>query len=183
MPSVLNVGGHPKDCLIYSGGTAAKHAARGDKVTNLAVTHGVRWTHWRAVDRLAEGEKPDFEALIEEKRNEFTAASNELGVTDVRFMGLDDEVLLVERDTIDKIADIIEEIKPDVIITHWPYDSVMTHANATLMVLQALDAVRLRASHIAVNAGMRIGDFKEFSERIERVDEALRLFLRRRPFP
>ena len=141
MPSVLNVGGHPKDCLIYSGGTAAKHAARGDKVTNLAVTHGVRWTHWRAIDRLAEGEKPDFETLIEEKRNEFTAASNELGVTDVRFMGLDDEVLLVERDTIDKIADIIEEIKPDIIITHWPYDSVMTHANATLMVLQALDAV------------------------------------------
>ena len=44
-------------------------------------------------------------------------------------------------------------------------------------------AVRLRASHIAVNAGMKTGEFKEFGERIERIDEALRLFLRRRPFP
>ena len=99
MTSILNIGGHPKDCLIYSGGTVAKHAARGDYVCNLAVTHGVRWTHWRAIDALAAtGEAPDIDALVEEKRREFTEASNELGVTDVRFLGVDDEVLLVNRE-------------------------------------------------------------------------------------
>ena len=72
MTTILNVGCHPKDCLIYSAGTVAKHTARGDKVCNLAVTHGVRWTHWRAVDELsATGEAPDIDALIEEKKREF----------------------------------------------------------------------------------------------------------------
>ena len=149
MTSILNVGGHPKDCLIYSGGTVAKHAARGDAVCNLAVTHGVRWTHWRAIDELsATGEAPDIDALIAEKKREFTEASNELGVNDVRFLGVDDEVVLVERTVIADIADIIADFKPDVIITHWPYDSVATHANTAQMVLLALDAVSaIRASN------------------------------------
>ena len=142
MTTILNIGCHPKDCLIYSAGTVAKHTARGDKVCNLAVTHGVRWTHWRAVDELsATGEPPDIDALIEEKKREFIEASKEIGVTDVRFLGVDDEVVLVDREVIDDIADVIVDFAPDVIITHWPYDSVSAHANTTQMVLHALDAV------------------------------------------
>jgi LmbE family N-acetylglucosaminyl deacetylase len=63
--SILSVGTHPKDAIIYCGGTLAKHAARSDKVCCLAVTHGARWTHWRAIDEMAEsGEPPDIGALI-----------------------------------------------------------------------------------------------------------------------
>ena len=142
MTTILNIGAHPKDCVIYSGGTVARHAARGDAVCNLAVTHGTRWTHWRALDELAAtGQVPDMHALIEEKKREFIEASNELGVTDVRCLEVDDEVVLVERDVIDEIADVIADVGPDVIITHWPYDSVSTHANTSQMVLHALDAV------------------------------------------
>ena len=43
---------------------------------------------------------------------------------------------------------MIADVKPEVIITHWPYDSVPTHANTTQMVLLALDAVTaIRASN------------------------------------
>ncbi len=63
--SILSVGTHPKDAIIYCGGTLAKHVARSDKVCCLAVTHGARWTHWRAIDEMAEsGEPPDIGALI-----------------------------------------------------------------------------------------------------------------------
>ena len=142
MTTILNVGCHPKDCVIYSGGTVARHAARGDAVCNLSVTHGARWTHWRALDELSSTRHaPDMDALIEEKTREFVEASKELGVTDARCLNVDDEVVLVERKVIDEISEVIADVGPDVIITHWPYDSVSAHANTAKMVLHALDAV------------------------------------------
>ena len=39
--SILNIGGHPKDAIIYAGGTMANHIANGDKVCTLTPTHGL----------------------------------------------------------------------------------------------------------------------------------------------
>ena len=33
--SILNVGGHPKDAIMYAGGTTAKHVALGDQVCTV----------------------------------------------------------------------------------------------------------------------------------------------------
>ena len=32
--SILNIGGHPKDAIMYAGGTLAKHAGNGDPKPN-----------------------------------------------------------------------------------------------------------------------------------------------------
>ena len=37
--SILNIGGHSKDAIMYAGGTLAKHAANGDRVCTLTPTH------------------------------------------------------------------------------------------------------------------------------------------------
>ena len=39
--SILNIGGHPKDVILYAGGTMAVHAAKGDRVCALTPTHGL----------------------------------------------------------------------------------------------------------------------------------------------
>ena len=69
--SVLSVGAHRKDPIIHSGGTLAKHVARGDKVSVLSVTHGVRTHHLRARDRIQKesGYNPNIEELIQEIEN------------------------------------------------------------------------------------------------------------------
>ena len=36
--SILNIGGHPKDAILYAGGTMARHVERGDRVTILSAT-------------------------------------------------------------------------------------------------------------------------------------------------
>ena len=138
--SILNIGGHPIDAIQYAGGTLAKHAERGDRVCNLTVTHGVSH-HLAAIDQYeATGQQPDMAALIEERRREFVEATRDLGVEDARFLGHDDQITTLDRDIISDIADVIGEVRPDIIITHWPYDSAPAHANATQMVMQAMSA-------------------------------------------
>ena len=83
---------------------------------------------------------PDMDALIEERRLEFVEAANELGVTDARFLGYDDQITTPDKEIIADIADVIGEVRPDIIITHWPHDTVPAHANATQMTLLAMDA-------------------------------------------
>ena len=137
--SILNIGGHPKDAILYAGGTLAKHILNGDRVCNLTPTHGLSH-HGRAIEARKRGEDIDMGALMEERRQELVEASAELGVTDVRFLGYSDEIVLPKEEIIRDIADVIGEVRPDIVITHWPTDTVAAHANATTMTLLAMEA-------------------------------------------
>ena len=138
--SILTIGGHPKDAIIYSGGTMANHVEAGDRVCTLCPTHGLSH-HLKAIaEYKATRKMPDLEPLIEELKQELVDAAAELGVTDVRFLGHDDSVPLVERAIIEEIADVIGDVLPDIIVTHVPFDSVPGHAVATQMTLLAMEA-------------------------------------------
>ena len=39
--SILNIGGHSKDLILYAGGTLALHVERGDRVCQLVTTNGL----------------------------------------------------------------------------------------------------------------------------------------------
>ncbi len=138
--SILTIGGHPKDAIIASGGTMANHVAAGDRVTTLCPTHGLSH-HTEAITKYkADRKMPDVEALKAELMQELVDAATELGVTDVRILGHDDSVPIVERQIIEEIADVIGDVLPDIIITHALYDSVPGHAVATEMTLLAMEA-------------------------------------------
>ena len=138
--SILNIGGHPKDLILYAGGTLALHVERGDRVCQLVTTNGLS-QHYTAVDNYSGSKKaPNIEQLVEERRQEAIDASAEVGVTDVRFLGYDDVLDLPDRGLAADIADVIGDVRPDVVITHWPYDTVPAHANATQMALLAISA-------------------------------------------
>ena len=137
--SILNIGGHPKDAIMYAGGTMARHAARGDRVTILTPTTGLSH-HLQAIDDYRDsGDMPDMSALVEDRKRELVEAANELGVTDVRFLGYDDQIALPSEGIVNDIADVIGEIQPNIIVTHWPHDTVPTHAMTTQMTLLAID--------------------------------------------
>ena len=138
--SILNIGGHPKDAILYAGGTMAKHAARGDRVTILTPTTGLSH-HLEAIDEYRDtGDMPDVGALVEERRRELVQAAAEIGVSDVRFLGHADDIVTIDRDIVNDIADVIGETQPSIIVTHWPNDTVPAHAMATQMTLLAIDA-------------------------------------------
>mgnify|MGYP001328992929 CR=1 FL=1 len=138
--NILNIGGHPKDLINYAGGTMAKHAAKGDRVCMLTPTTGLS-LHTKAIDSFKDtGIQPDINALIEERREELISASNELGINDVRFLGYPDDISVVDKKIVNDIADVIGDIEPNIIITHWPNDSSPAHAVATQMTMLAIEA-------------------------------------------
>lgn len=137
---ILNIGGHPKDTILYAGGTMAKHAARGDSVTLLTPTTGLSH-HLEAINQYRDtGQMPDMDALVEERRKELIDAAAEIGISDVRFLGHPDDIVTIDRDIVNDIADVIGETRPNIIVTHWPNDTVPAHAMATQMTLLAIDA-------------------------------------------
>ena len=70
MPSrpiqILLVAAHPADSFDQAGGTLAHHVARGDKVTVVIATTGVRSHHWELKDeKQREGHDLDVETKNE----------------------------------------------------------------------------------------------------------------------
>lgn len=124
---LLLIAAHPADTFDQCGGTLAHHIARGDSVTVVAATTGVRSHHWKLGDELrkvetaTDVEKKQVQAR-EKKMNELRQACAFLGITDVHTLDFEDDEELVQEKMIQDIADIIRDVRPDILITHQPYE-------------------------------------------------------------
>jgi LmbE family N-acetylglucosaminyl deacetylase len=125
---IMMVCAHPGDAFDDSGGTLCHHSERGDDVVVVIITHGAR-SHaalftdekWKPAGQRDEERAAATVGDIEKvKQDEIVAAGRELGLTDIRFMREEDDVLLVKEETILKVADMIRREKPDILITHHP---------------------------------------------------------------
>jgi LmbE family N-acetylglucosaminyl deacetylase len=75
------------------------------------------------------------------KAEEVRAACRILGVEEVFFLGADDAILLVERDIIRRLASLLRRLRPDIVLTHYPFEGdgqVSPHAVAGQIVLHAI---------------------------------------------
>ena len=111
--SILVVGGHPADAFDCAG-TMAHHAQRGDRVTAAVLTHGARSHSIGLIDDLRDGRiEPESvtDDVISEhaqlKRDEITEACSLVGITDVRLLVYEDDVLLVNDNLVCQIDEII----------------------------------------------------------------------------
>ena len=147
--NILVIGGHPADVFDHCGGTLAHHVRRGDHVTALALTQGLR-IHDVVISEVFrfQDKRPDAEELdkiIKErekvKYDEVKNACALFGVTDVRFLRYDDKILLVTPEMVDAVAKEIRQVRPDIIITHYPLENGgfgSHHGNTGKIVLEAL---------------------------------------------
>lgn len=147
--NLLIVGGHPADAFDNAGGTLCHHAERGDNVTALVLTHGMRVHDVVVAEELRMRQKaPDPETLahmiqerMEVKHQEVREACQIMGFTDVRFLTYEDSILTLREDIIQEIAKVIRDVKPDIIITHYPFDNggvTDHHAITGQLVLNAI---------------------------------------------
>tara|TARA_R110002111_G_scaffold162636_5_gene229051 strand:- start:811 stop:1581 length:771 start_codon:yes stop_codon:yes gene_type:complete len=107
-----------------AGGTLAHHVRDGDRVTVVVFTHGAR-SHAHSV---IEGHKhgsgdQTLDGAIELKQQEVIDACAVLGITDVRFLRYEDHVLSFNPDLVITLAKIVREVRPDVVITHSPFEN------------------------------------------------------------
>ena len=132
---LMLVATHPSDSFDQAGGTLAHHVARGDQVTVVLATTGVRSHHNRLQDeRRIAGAELNVEERVKEaaqqKLEETRNACRILGFDDIRDLGFEDDDTLLTDDKIDAIADAIRDVKPDILITHQPYEigGLISHA-------------------------------------------------------
>ena len=128
---IMLVAGHPADMFDHCGGTLYRHIQKGDTVTCVALTQGLR-THDEVIEdvfrhKINQYTEEEVQKIIAErekiKYSEVLEACAIFGITDVRFLSYDDEILLPNNTTmISKLAKMIREVRPDLLITHWPFE-------------------------------------------------------------
>ncbi len=125
--NILAVGCHPDDLEIGCGGTLARYAREGHRVTMGIVANGnmghvvIEPDELRAV-RAAESRQ----------------AARLLGAVEVVLLDVNDlEVEAANPDTVRKLVDLIRRVQPDVIITHPPEDYMRDHVETSQLVFHA----------------------------------------------
>jgi LmbE family N-acetylglucosaminyl deacetylase len=119
---VLTVAAHPDDETLGAGATMAWHAARGDTVWACVLTDGVTSRH----------DQVQLQADCAQR------ACDVLGIDRLVLVGLPDQRLdtLSLLDVITPIEQCIEELQPDVVLTHFAGDVNEDHrlvARATMV--------------------------------------------------
>ncbi len=163
---LLVVGGHPADVFDHCGGTLAHHIQNGDSVTCLALTQGLRIHDTVISERyrngIPEDEREEFERILKEreevKYKEARDACACFGIPDVRFLSFDDNVLLENVEIIEAVAAVIRDVKPNIIITHYPFEDggVGSHHATTSKIVSHALALAGRVDFKTSTPGWRI---------------------------
>jgi N-acetylglucosamine malate deacetylase 1 len=130
--TVLAVGAHPDDIEILCGGTLAKYAKQGVKVSMAVATDG------SAGHMLIPPEE-----LAEIRHQEARASSQWIGA-DLFWLGIEDERIFEDLDTRMLFVELIRKAKPDLILTHAPNDYHPDHRVVSRLVFDASFASGLK---------------------------------------
>ena len=148
---LLSIGAHPADVFDQSGGTMAHHAEKGDWVGCVVLTHGAR-VHDKVIsndlfksDKVPEAE--ELERMMEEraevKKKEVIEACRILGFENIHFLGEDDRVLMRTAENVSRLASLLRQLRPDIVLTHFPKEGdafTNPHAAAGQITLNAIAA-------------------------------------------
>ena len=109
---VLAIIAHPTYAVCQCGGTLINHVKKGDEVFIVSLTAGERMTNLISEEDMAATNK-----------KELSAAGKVIGVKETRILSITDTEIVDSIDNRYLVNDVIREIKPDIIITHWGKDS------------------------------------------------------------
>ncbi|MFK2825672.1 bacillithiol biosynthesis deacetylase BshB2 [Bacillus sp. B190/17] len=124
---VLVIFPHPDDEAFGVSGTIAIHTQRGTPVTYACLTLGEMGRN------LGNPPFTNRESLPDVRKAELKKASEAIGIKDLRMMGLRDKTLEFEDDgkMADLVSDLLDELKPSLVISFYPGFSVHPDHEAT----------------------------------------------------
>ena len=137
--SALAIGAHPDDVEFGCGGLLAKWASEGCIVHHLVCTDGSKGT-WNPDADIAE--------LIVRRQVEQREAARRLApdtAGDVRFLGHVDGELRSDLEVRAQVAQVIRELRPQVVLGHDPWKRYRLHPdhrNAGLLAVEGIVAAR-----------------------------------------
>lgn len=123
---VLAIGAHAGDMDLTCGAVLAQHVLNHDEVALVHLTPGEKGHPGMPVAEYAA-----------QKREEAQAFARDIGAQ-VRLLDYRDAELPVTGRIVDEVADIIRELRPSIVVTHWKNSIHPDHANAHRITEQAL---------------------------------------------
>lgn len=124
---IMGIYAHPADVATEAAGTMAIHADRGDKLTCVVMSDGIRMH-----PHLLQGEEGGAvtaEQYREFRREEVRRAGAIIGFTNVEFLGWDPEYFNATDERVLALARLIARHRPDAILTHYPAGAVLIDSN------------------------------------------------------
>ena len=115
--SLLVVGAHAADFVWRAAGTIAIHTAAGWRATVVALSYGERGESgdlWKEPSQTVENVKRI-------RHEECARAASEIGAEFLPF-DLGDYPLQVPGAAVERLVDVMREVRPDVLVTHTPVD-------------------------------------------------------------
>ncbi len=137
--TALAIGAHPDDIEFGAGATLARWAANGCRVTMLIVTDGSKGTWDRNVAP---------KDLIRTRASEQAAAARALGAAEVRHLDETDGELEYTMDLRREVCRHIREVKPDVVLSHDPWQRYQLHPDHRATGLAVIDGVVSARDHL-----------------------------------
>jgi LmbE family N-acetylglucosaminyl deacetylase len=132
--TILAIGAHPSDLVANMGGALGKHAQHGDRVILLTLTYGLE-VH---TERFIGKPEAEIKRLV---RKESEDAAGILGLHEFMFLDFGDTPLVMTRQNLQELADVMQDIRPDLILcAHYPFrelNSYNDHSEAARMVERA----------------------------------------------
>ena len=122
---VLAIGAHPDDIEILCGGTLARFAGDGKKITVMTVMNGDKGTFDVPAQELAQRRKQECIAAAALVGAEWTG------------LGIPDGTVIRNADLHVRMIQAVQAIDPDMIITHAPNDYMSDHTEVSKMVADA----------------------------------------------
>jgi LmbE family N-acetylglucosaminyl deacetylase len=122
--NILAIGAHPDDIEYGCAGTLIKYAERDHRILLMILTGG------------EEG------GSGEERQREQSAAAEIIGAQQVFWGGYRDTQLPLNKELIDKIEEVIVEVKPDLILVNYGDDTHQDHRILTEATMSATRYVR-----------------------------------------
>ncbi|HET7580171.1 MAG TPA: bacillithiol biosynthesis deacetylase BshB2 [Bacillales bacterium] len=118
---------HPDDESFGTAGVIAQHTEKGIPVTYVCATLGEMGRNM--------GKPPvaNRETLPEYRKKELKNACEIMGIQDLRMLGMRDKTLEFEDPEVfaDLIGEIIDEVQPTLVVSHYPGYAVHPDHNAT----------------------------------------------------
>jgi LmbE family N-acetylglucosaminyl deacetylase len=121
---ILAIGPHPDDIEIGCGASLAKFATNGHAVYMFIATDG------------AAGGDPQI------RREEQENSARIMGVREVFWGGYQDTEIIIDRDTIAAVENIIHKVKPDMILVNYHDDTHQDHRNVAAITNSATRYIR-----------------------------------------
>ncbi len=122
----LFVGAHLDDIELAAGGTVARLTSSGCSVRFLVMSSSDYVSYDGA--RFRDAETATREGID---------AASVLGVTDIEILKFPAKDVENHSTVVESINQVVDEFKPTIIFTHWPFDTHRSHANTALATIAA----------------------------------------------